>query len=585
MEILKQELNGEQFEIAKDLGKNVLVIAGPGSGKTRLLIHRIGYDLRSSPGGTFKTLCLTFTTEAAKELATRISHVVPENERWRVWTGNFHQFGQHLLSSHGHLIGYGREFEVIDEHDASDLLEEVLGTLGIRRVDPQRLYRSISAFRGRVNRPSLEELAGSAGRFDEILERYGEAKKAAHVMDFDDLIELPLMMVQQNPHLRSYLCDVYSRVYVDELQDTSLLQLELLKALVIPESSVIVGVADEDQVLYEWRDARLKTIREFESDFDAEAKFLVLNHRSPEPIVSVANALISNNEDRYGKELKSAVLDRRGMVGMHEAAHAEAEADYIAEQVALALAEEEMHPRDFAILGRVNWLLEPVKQALSSYELPFVHVSDPEIQNSVSARLIKGSLRLAAGHADAVKRLARPIEAVNALVGSELLSIGQMTDLVRISYNEQPHVLVRRLLIDTGLETAAAGTPLETQLAVAQQVVEAATASGLSDLAELRKLLVLEWNRLQSQVLNSQDKVKVMTIHQAKGLEFPVVYVPRLEAGHLPYQRRGTPTNVPEERRLLFVAITRAQSQVVLSYSGSPSGFLSEIAECGIMGV
>ncbi|MBI4287618.1 MAG: ATP-dependent helicase [Chloroflexi bacterium] len=582
MEILRSQLNDEQLAIAKELGNNRLVIAGPGSGKTRLLVHRIGYQLRASSGSAFKVLCLTFTTEAAKELSSRLKPIVPTEDHWRVWAGNFHQFGQHLLASHGHLIGYSRVFEVIDESEASEVLDDALRHLGIRGVDAARLYYSISAFRGRVQKPTLEELAGSAGRFDEILKTYAELKRSNAIMDFDDLIDIPLKLLKNNPHLQAYLSDIYPYVFVDELQDTSLLQLELLKSLFNAGRSVIFGVADEDQVLYEWRDARLATIREFEEHFKAETTFLVLNHRSPEPIVTVANMLIRNNPDRYDKELKSAVMDRTGTVHLHSDRNANAEAAFIAERIAATIENDNRLPREFAILARVNWLLDPLKEALIAAGVPFVHVGDPSIAKSAPARLIKGAVRVAAGHPNSEQRIQRPIEEINSKLGIQALTVEGFLALAQALNHEDLSVFIQRLLDESGLSSAAEGTDIQNQLSVANQVVEAAIRSGVRDLPELMRLLVLEWNRLQSEVLNAQNKVKVMTIHQAKGLEFPTVYIPRVEERLLPYRRKDSYTNVPEERRLLFVAITRAQSEVVMSLSSAPSPFLGEIAECDI---
>lgn len=581
MEILKRHLNDEQRTIASNMNGNVLVVAGPGSGKTRLLTHRVAYELRQPTKQPYKVLVLTFTNEAARELRSRLSKEIPRRTSSRVWCGTFHQFGHYLLRHHGHHIGIPRHFEVIDDMQSVDFLEQVLDDLAITGVNPQGLASTVSRFRNRVNVPDTAELGVPREGFQRIVERYAQLKAASGVLDFDDLIIRSSWLLGNHSHLHELIQDVYKSVYVDELQDTSLLQLEFLKLLYSSETSIF-AVADEDQILYEWRDARLATITEYEQYFNARVEYLVQNYRSPQNIVDVANELIKHNQDRHHKKLVSAVTGRSARLAILKAATPAAEADEIAEHIRNRLSQGEISASQVAVLARFADPIRMVLRALIQKGVPAVFVGDRTISRSIGVRFVKCIIGVTAGSLDAEARVAKTLGNLERTVRTEICTPESLARIIDSHKHLAASAFVESIINELSLNSLLDETNRH-YLSVATQVVRIAELGGYPrDYASINAALTLEWNRLERMALRDDHSVRLMTIHQAKGLEFGSVFLPRLEEGIIPVSRSK---NIPEERRLLFVAITRAKEELVFSlckvndrgWDAAPSRFLQEI--------
>lgn len=581
METLKKNLNKEQRGIAGNLEGNVLVVAGPGSGKTRLLVHRVAYELRQTPTHRYKVLVLTFTNEAARELQDRLVREVPRRAFGRIWCGNFHRLGQYLLRHYGHLIGISRSFEVIDEVQSAEFLERALDELGISGVNPQQLTYIVSRSRNRVNVPSNAELRDVGGSFQTILDRYTQMKAELGVLDFDDLIIQSSKLLSSQPHLQCLVQDVYGSIYVDELQDTSLLQLELLKLLHSQETNIF-AVADEDQIVYEWRDARLATIREYEQHFGTRTEYLVQNYRSPQNIVEVANELIKHNQYRHDKELVSAVTGPLAQLFLLQAETPAEEADMIAELISSRILKGQFEPSQMAVLARISRPIQGVLSALRERGVPATYVGDRGISRSIAVRFLKCIVGVAAGSPDAKARVANILGQLERTAGIEVCS----PETLAQSISSRKHLDVSAF-VDSMLKELSLGDVLdETNGRYLSIAVRAVRIAGLNedprDYASINTALTLEWNRLELAVLRGEDSVKLMTIHQAKGLEFTSVFLPRLEEKVIPSSQSK---NIPEERRLLFVAVTRAKQELVLSlcnrndwgWPSEPTRFLDEI--------
>ena len=581
METLKKHLNEEQRVIAANLEGNAVVVAGPGSGKTRLLVHRVAYELRQTPTQRYKVLVLTFTNEAARELQSRLVREVPRRAFGRVWCGNFHRFGQYLLRHYGHLIGIPRTFEVIDEVQSAEFLERALSELGITGVEPQRLAFTVSRFRNRVNVPTNSELGHLSGSFRRIVERYAQLKAKLGVLDFDDLIIQASLLLSDQPHLPHLVHDVYKSIYVDELQDTSLLQLEFLK-LLHSQKTTIFAVADEDQMVYEWRDARLATISEYEQHFNTRVEYLVRNYRSPQDIVELANELIKHNQYRHDKELISAVTGRSANLAIFQANTPAEEAAEIAEQIRTRLSNGQVPPSQIAVLARFPSPIHSVLKALTEIGVPATYVGDRAISRSIGVRFVKCIVGVSAGSSDAQAKVARMLGLLEHTVGTEICSPETLAKIINFHKHLDVGSFVEAVLNEISLSDTLDATN-ERYLSIATKAVRIAALNGDSrDYASINTALTLEWNRLELTVLRGENSVKLMTIHQAKGLEFRSVFLPRLEEGVIPTSRSQ---NIPEERRLLFVAITRATDELVLSLCrlndwgrpSVPSRFLKEI--------
>ena len=581
METLKANLNEEQRGIAGNLEGNVLVVAGPGSGKTRLLVHRVAYELRQTPAHRYKVLVLTFTNEAARELQSRLLSEVPKGAFGRVWCGNFHRFGQHLLRHYGHLIGIPRNFEIIDEVQCAEILEQVLEELKIPNVNPQDLVYIVSRFRNRVNLPTKSELGQLSESFQQVVERYAQIKGELGVLDFDDLIIQSSTLLSSQPHLQQLVHDVYQSIYVDELQDTSLLQLEFLK-LSRSQQATIFAVADEDQILYEWRDARLATIMEYEQHFETRTEYLVQNYRSPQNIVDVANELIGYNQNRNDRKLVSAVKGQLGRLAFFQADTPAEEADKIAEHIKDRICEGQVPANQIAVLARIAGPIHRILSALHANGVEATYVGDRAVSRSIVVRFVKCIVGVSAGSPDAQARVAKILGLLEQTVGVGVCSPETLTNIICARNNLDAGTLIESILKELSLNDILDETS-KRHLSIATRAVKVAGLNGdPRDYASINASLTLEWNRLEHEVLRAENSVKLMSIHQAKGLEFRSVFLPRLEEGVIPSRRSQ---NIPEERRLLFVAITRAMDELVLSlcdsndwgWRSAPSRFLEEI--------
>jgi superfamily I DNA/RNA helicase len=555
LQILEKNLDPEQLAIAARKDSSLLVLAPPGSGKTRLLTNAVAYRIRGTPGAPSRICCLTFGVEAAREMRLRLSVPALRARSDRYWVGNFHQFSSMLLARWGHLIGWPRDAGLLVPPESVDFMEGILSELGIHAVTPQNALAAMSKIKGR-REPDDGIQAETLRR---IVDSYQEKLSENSLRDFDDLIVHTIRLLREKPSVKRILHDTFSSVFVDELQDTSLLQLDLLEELV-GESTKVFGVADDDQMIYSWRDARSQNIVEFQEKFNAELCQLVGTYRCPSRIVAVANAVVAANHQGQARPMESRRTDTHGAVFLDGANGEEAEAGLVAEYVRFEI-DRGVKPAEIAILAPVKFLFDLVREALSGLEVPFVAVGFDDLLNAPAIRVLRGCL--AALHGRGV--LAREVRRACSLAGEDWISVEQASAAAVLLLGVHP-----RAFVDTAFEALSIGSsdaPTRDELALKHLVKMVRIAIGESDppnVTELSRILLLEWQRLESAAWHAESAVTIMTSFLAKGLEYDIVVLPFLNDGRVPYAPRGRVVDWAEARRVFYVSITRSKQRVAL---------------------
>lgn len=555
---LISQLDNEQLEIASTIDRNLLVLAPPGSGKTRVLVNAAAHRIRHSEDLVgyrhARVLCLTFGTDAAREMQLRLESRPLGVARNRMWVGNYHGVSALILRRYGHLIGWPRDAGVVPAPSNERLLAEAIEDLGIRGLKASGAAQAVSTLKGR-----RDVVDGAGGRLLELRQRYDEILRERRLRDFDDLILHAIELLRSHASVRRILQDAYPFLFVDELQDTNLLQLDLLQELAGSRTRVF-AVADDDQMIYGWRDAYPENIDEFVDHFDADEQPLTGNYRCPPRIVEAANRVIVLNERRREVLMESRVEGLLGDVVVL-AADSVSEKDLVVDEVTRSLAEG-VPLGEIAVLAPHHFKFDDVTSALHHAGFRYVHAGRSQLTSHL-VQLLKLALRAVAGgvvaHAD--------VEEI-APAGSDATKL--MDTIARASANSTlgtPRGLLNRLLAE--FQLGSISNPKREPDAVrilARMVRKAVDDGGPSSPAELAELLIRDWDRLERAALRAEEAIKVMTSFAAKGTEYQVVILPFLNDGIVPYARRGEAVDWQEARRLFYVALTRAMRRVVLIY-------------------
>jgi DNA helicase-2/ATP-dependent DNA helicase PcrA len=625
-----EELTAAQMEAVRHVDGPLLILAGPGSGKTRVVTHRIA-NLLDLGVPARQILALTFTNKAADEMKRRVEGLAPLAS---VWISTFHRFCARLLREYAPLVGLPENYTIYDTSDGLQALKQALESLDLdlTHTTPQRVQSAISwAKNNLLSAEQYEPRRGSP--IGQIVARvYPEYQKRlleSAAVDFDDLLLHVAALLRENPEVRRQLDARYRYILVDEYQDTNLAQYTIVRAMSVDYPNLAV-TGDPDQSIYGWRGANLSNILDFEHDYP-KVKIVRLeqNYRSTKRILRVADTLISYNKRRKLKGLFTENPDGKPVRLIFHPTQKD-EAEQIAATIETEVRSGRRRPRDFAVFYRTNALSRALEFALREFGIPYQMVNGLEFYQRKEIKDVLAYLHLLNNPRDSV--------ALTRIINTPPRGIGRGT-IARL----QEHAALGRISLLAAAREAGLIEGLNKRAAVAvakfvslfDKLSLVATApveeiighvlaeSGYQDfleqsddeddqerLANVQELLTaarefdethgesgaLEAFLEQAALVNEtdawevdDDRVTLMTVHAAKGLEFPVVFMIALEEGIFPHERsRNDADQLEEERRLLFVAITRAKEELFLSRacyrhfrgvqrSTVPSAFLIEL--------
>jgi len=613
MDILT-ELNPAQREAVEAISGPVLILAGPGSGKTRVIAHRVAYLIKVCGVNPHRILSVTFTNKAAREMEERLHGLVGGSVK-DLTLGTFHAICARILRRDGKLIGIDSRFIIYDAEDQQSLIKRSTQEVGLdpKQYTPQAIRSAISAAKSQVLTP--EDFSQRSGSYFEevvhrVYERYQQLLAESSALDFDDLLMKTVQLFRKSPELLSKYQERYLHIHVDEFQDTNLTQYELMKQLAGKHRNICV-VGDPDQSIYSWRFADLRNILSFEEDYP-KAKLVLLeqNYRSTKMILETASHVISSNQQRKPKELWTN-NERGEPARVIETYTEQEEAQFVVNEVERLADGGEFQLGGCAVMYRTNAQSRALEEAFVRYGTPYKLVAGTRFYERREIKDVIAYLRLVQNPYDSVsllrvinvpgrgigqKTLARLSGWARSLGVSEYRALQLITEAEDNERNQPAfgsritHKLIGFL---NSIEGFIARSQEQNLVDLFDLVVESSGYKGYilgsvdgeerwenilelrtvaqrySDLAPVGGLAAfLEGVTLISDVDGldeSVDAVTLITLHQAKGLEFPVVFIVGVEEGILPHFKSfDDPAQMEEERRLCYVGITRAKQRVYL---------------------
>ncbi|MBN2462400.1 MAG: DNA helicase PcrA [Dehalococcoidia bacterium] len=606
------ELNPAQREAVEIIDGPLLIVAGPGSGKTRVITHRIAYLIKVCGINPHRIMAVTFTNKAAREMAERLEKLLGQTAG-TLTLGTFHAICARILRQEGKVIGLDSRFVIYDEEDQLSLIKQSLQELDLdpKQYVPRAIQSAIKYAKSRLLTPS-DYAQQTSNYFESIVhrvyERYQQSLTRSHGVDFDDLLMRTVQLFNDHPNILSKYQSRYRHILVDEFQDTNITQYMLIKQLAGKHRNVCV-VGDPDQSIYSWRFADLRNILSFEKDYpDARVVFLEQNYRSTKTILDVASSIISINSRRKPKRLWTE--NEAGVpISIIEAYNEDEEAQFVISEIERLVEQDLVSPGGCAIMYRVNAQSRALEETFMRYGVPYKLVGGTRFYQRREIKDIIAYLRLIQNPSDSIS-LSRIINVPGRGIGQRILAELSgwaknqdmpLYEALKLVADKKGPALTPRAsyalksffdLIDelvtrsqelslTGLLDAVLEQTGYKEYILSEEDGEErweniqelyTVARDYNDLTPTEALAAfLEKASLYSDTDELNEKgeaTTLITLHQAKGLEFPVVFIVGMEEGLLPHRRSlDDPDELEEERRLCYVGVTRAQQRVYLLHA------------------
>jgi DNA helicase-2/ATP-dependent DNA helicase PcrA len=619
-------LNDPQKEAVLHTDGPLMVLAGAGSGKTRVITHRIVHIIHQGVA-PHNILAVTFTNKAAKEMRERVVSLTQQYfpsdraviDSYPVVT-TFHSLGVRILREFHDTLGLRRHFTIYDRSDSQKAVKQSIEKCDYnpKEFEPRKILSIISRAKG--DAMTLLEFKDAANSYPEqvaaeVWEKYDEILKAEHALDFDDLLAKTLYLLKEHRQVRETLQQRYKYVHVDEFQDTNRVQFSIME-LLIGEAQNVCVVGDIDQNIYSWRGADIKNVLQFERHFPNTTTILLEeNYRSTQTIIAASNDIIKKNQNRVEKTVFTnnhegeKITLYAGMTGYDEA-------EYVA-MTAKSLIADGADPSSIAILYRTNFQSRSLEEAFLNYEVPYQLLGTKFFERK-EVKDVLSYLRLAlnpGSNADLTRVINTPARGIGKVTMLKVIEGNRadlnkgaaakvalfdeiMSDIAKTATEKPLSDTIKFIMKRSGLEDHLKEEGTEEALERIENLRELVTlASRFNDLEpdeaveQLLETAALQSDQDELKEKEEQNAVRLMTIHAAKGLEFSYVFITGLEEGLFPHERLDDGrTDQEEERRLFYVALTRAEKKVFLTYAhmrtifgnqkvNMPSSFLNDISK------